>query len=192
MAARLVHFSTFASQGLLASKPLPDFSNRSNADLLKFARPTGKEGKIMKPRLDYFSKAPELIKKIVALNAAVEESGLEMSLLHLIKLRASQLNGCSFCVDMHSHEAREDGESEQRLYLVSAWKDSPLFTERERAAFAWTEALTLVAEKGVSDELYAEVRTQFSKTELVQLTVAIGNINVWNRLGVAFRPVRPA
>ena len=107
----------------------------------------------MTPRMDYFAKAPELMRAVRALNQAVAESGLEKSLLHLVKLRASQINGCSYCVDMHSREARQDGETEQRLYLVAAWKESPLFTERERAAFAWVEAVTLIADDGVSDAL---------------------------------------
>lgn len=145
----------------------------------------------MKPRLDYFSKAPELMRAVRELNKAVEESGLERSLLHLIKLRASQINGCSYCVDMHAHEARADGESEQRLYLVSAWKESPLFTARERAAFAWTEAVTLLAQAGVSDELYAATLKHFSESDLVKLTVAISMINSWNRLSVSFHTIHP-
>ena len=145
----------------------------------------------MQPRLDYFSKAPELMRAVLALNKAVEESGLEHSLLHLIKLRASQINGCSFCVDMHSREARADGESEQRVFLVSAWKESPLFTARERAAFAWVEAVTLIAGNGVPDDLYAAARQQFTEEELVKLTVATAIINTWNRLSVAFHAIHP-
>lgn len=145
----------------------------------------------MKPRLDYFSKAPALMKSVLALNDAVDGCGLEMSLLHLVKLRASQINGCSYCVEMHSREAREDGESEKRLYLVAAWRESPLFSERERAAFAWTEAVTRVAEGGVPDALYAATREQFSEEDLVRLTVAISMINTWNRLSVAFRGIHP-
>lgn len=145
----------------------------------------------MKPRLEYFSKAPELMQAVLGLNKAVEESGLERSLLHLIKLRASQINGCSYCVDMHTHEAREDGESEQRLYLVAAWKESPLFTERERAAFAWTEAVTLISQAGVRDELYAAMLKHFSEAELVKLTVAVAMINTWNRLSISFHTIHP-
>lgn len=145
----------------------------------------------MKQRMQYFSKAPELMKAVQALNQAVEQSGLERSLLHLIKLRASQINGCSFCVDMHSREAREDGETEQRLYLVAAWKESPLFSERERAAFAWTEAVTKISEKGVPDDLYAETLKHFSEPDLVKLTTAVGMINVWNRLCVSFHALHP-
>jgi AhpD family alkylhydroperoxidase len=145
----------------------------------------------MKPRLDYYSKVPELMKAQLALNEAVEESGLERSLLHLIKLRASQINGCSYCVDIHAHEARADGESEQRLHLVAAWKESPLFSERERAAFAWAEAVTQISQGGVPDELFAHARQQFSEEELVKLTMAVSVINTWNRLSVAFHAIHP-
>ncbi|PSJ63625.1 carboxymuconolactone decarboxylase family protein [Pseudaminobacter soli (ex Li et al. 2025)] len=145
----------------------------------------------MKPRLNFYSAAPELFKEVRALNKAVDECGLEMSLLHLIKLRASQINGCSYCVDMHSREARHDGETEQRLYLVAAWKESPLFSERERAAFAWVEAVTLISKDGVSDELYAKTLKHFSEQELVKLTVAVGMINIWNRLCASFHAIHP-
>ena len=121
----------------------------------------------------------------------MEESGLERSLLHLLKLRASQINRCSYCVDMHAREAREEGESEQRLYLVAAWKESPLFTHRERAAFAWVEAVTLISQGGVSDEMYAATLKHFSEEELVKLTVAVAVINTWNRLSASFRTIHP-
>jgi len=145
----------------------------------------------MQPRLNFFHAAPELLKEVRNLNRAVDECGLERSLLHLIKLRASQINGCSYCVDMHSREAREDGETEQRLYLVAAWKESPLFSERERAAFAWVEAVTLISKDGASDELYAKTLKHFSEQELVKLTVAVGMINIWNRLCVSFHAIHP-
>jgi len=145
----------------------------------------------MKRRMDYSARAPELMQAVQALNEAVDESGLEPSLLHLVKLRASQINGCSYCVDKHSREAREDGESEQRLHLVAAWKESPLFSERERAAFAWVEAVTLISHGGVPDELYAAMLPHFSEAELVKLTVAVAIINTWNRLSVAFRTIHP-
>jgi len=145
----------------------------------------------MKQRLQFFAKAPEIMKAVSALNKAVDECGLEESLLHLIKLRASQINGCSFCVDMHSREARQDGETEQRLYLVAAWKESPLFSERERAALAWTEAVTKISDNGVPDELYARTLTHFSEEELVKLSVAVGMINTWNRLCVPFQAIHP-
>lgn len=145
----------------------------------------------MKPRLNFYEKAPDLMKQVMALNTAVDKCGLERSLLHLIKLRASQINGCSYCVDMHSKEAREDGESEQRLYLVAAWKESPLFSDRERAAFAWVEAVTLIAGEGVSDGLYEAALAHFSEEELSKLTVAVGMINIWNRLCVSFHAIHP-
>jgi AhpD family alkylhydroperoxidase len=145
----------------------------------------------MKPRLNFYGQAPELIKAVVTLNKAVDECGLERSLLHLIKLRASQINGCSFCVDMHSREARVEGETEQRLYLVSAWKESPLFTDRERAAFTWVEAVTKIADAGVADELYEKTLQHFSAEELTKLTVATGMINIWNRLCVSFHAIHP-
>ncbi len=145
----------------------------------------------MKQRMQYFAKAPELMEQVRTLNQAVEQSGLERSLLHLIKLRASQINGCSFCVDMHSREAMQDGETQQRVFLVSAWKESPLFSERERAAFAYTEAVTRIADGGVPDALYEATLKHFSEEELVKLTVAIGMINIWNRLSVSFHALHP-
>lgn len=145
----------------------------------------------MKPRLNFYTAAPELTKHLVALNKAVDECGLERSLLHLVKLRASQINGCSYCVDMHSREAKHDGETEQRLWLVAAWKESPLFTERERMALSWAETVTNIADAGVPAELFAEARKHFSEDELVKLTVALGMINTWNRLCVSFHAVHP-
>jgi AhpD family alkylhydroperoxidase len=145
----------------------------------------------MKPRLQFLKAAPEIMKEVLALNEAVEKSGLERSLLHLVKLRASHLNGCSYCVDMHTREARQDGESEQRVYLVSAWRESPLYTDRERAALAWTETLTALAGNHVEDEAYEAARVHFSEEEMVKLSVAIGMINVWNRLCTGFRAIHP-
>jgi len=145
----------------------------------------------MKQRLDYRAADPEIVKALVALNTAIDKSGLERKLLHLVKLRASQINGCSFCVDMHTREARSDGETERRLYLVSAWRESPLFTDRERAAMAWTEALTTIAGREISDELYEATRAHFSEAELVKLTAAIGMINTWNRISISFRVIHP-
>ncbi|MEI5677913.1 MULTISPECIES: carboxymuconolactone decarboxylase family protein [unclassified Mesorhizobium] len=145
----------------------------------------------MKPRLEFFKADPELLKAVQTLNAKVDQCGLEKSLLHLIKLRASQINGCSYCVDMHTREARADGESEQRVYLVSAWRESPLYSDRERAAFEWTETLTRLADKPVTDSLYTEMLEHFSEQELVKLSVAVGMINVWNRLCVPFHAIHP-
>jgi AhpD family alkylhydroperoxidase len=145
----------------------------------------------MEQRIKYQSYAPELMKQVYALNKAVDECGLEKSLLHLVKLRASQINSCSFCVNMHSHEALRDGDTQQRVLLVSAWKESPLFTERERAAFAYTDAVTRIADQGVPDALWEATRQHFSEEELTKLTVAIGMINIWNRICVSFHVLHP-
>jgi AhpD family alkylhydroperoxidase len=126
---------------------------------------------------------------MAALQAAVEASGLEIPLLELVKFRASQLNGCAYCLDMHSKDARAAGETEQRLYTLSAWRETPFFSERERAALAWTEAVTQIADGGVADEVYDSARSQFDEAELVRLTLAIIAINGWNRLAVPFRSV---
>jgi AhpD family alkylhydroperoxidase len=127
----------------------------------------------------------------MALNRAVDECGLEKGLLHLVKLRASQINGCSFCVDMHSKEAMRDGDTQQRVFLVSAWKESPLFTDRERAAFAYAEAVTKISDQGVPDALWEATRRHFSEEEVTKLTIAIGMINIWNRICVSFHVLHP-
>ena len=145
----------------------------------------------MNPRLNFYSEAPRLMGAVTTLNRAVEDSGLERRLLHLVNLRTSQINGCSFCVDKHSREARLAGESEQRVFLVSAWKESPLYSDRERAAFTWVEVVTLIAGGGVPDEIYDSVLAHFSPDELVKLTVAIGMMNTWNRLCISFHAIHP-
>ena len=145
----------------------------------------------MQQRMKYQSYAPELMKHVYALNKAVDECGLEKSLLHLVKLRSSQINGCSFCVDMHSKEALRDGDTQQRVFLVSAWKESPLFSDRERAAFAYTDAVTKIADQGVPDALWEATRQYFSEEELTKLTIAIGMINIWNRICVSFHVLHP-
>ncbi|MGX8013116.1 carboxymuconolactone decarboxylase family protein [Mesorhizobium sp. ORM8.1] len=145
----------------------------------------------MKQRLQFFAKAPQIMKAVSALNEAVETCGLDAGLMHLVKLRASQINGCSYCVEMHSREARRDGETEARLYLVAAWKESPLFSERERAALAWTETVTTISDNGVPDDLYASTLEHFSEEELVKLTVVTGMINTWNRLCISFHAIHP-
>ena len=150
----------------------------------------------MQARLDPRKAAPEAMKAISDLHAYVRRSGLEYDLLELVKLRASQINNCAWCMDMHSKELRATGESEQRLYLLSAWRECPFYSDRERAALAWTEALTLLAEGNVPDDVFALARSQFSEEELVKLTLAIVAINGANRINVAFRTVpgsyRPA
>jgi AhpD family alkylhydroperoxidase len=145
----------------------------------------------MKPRLEHQKVAPAATKAVAALEGYVRSSGLEPSLWELVKIRASQINGCAFCIHMHTRDARARGESEERLYLLSAWRESPLYSERERAALEWTEALTLISETHAPDDVYERVRRQFTEEELVNLTVGIGTINVWNRLAIGFRSVHP-
>jgi AhpD family alkylhydroperoxidase len=145
----------------------------------------------MKPRMNYYQAAPDTIKALVALEEQIQASGLEKSLIELVKTRASQINGCAFCINMHTQDARKQGETEQRLYLLNAWHESPLYTDRERAALAWTEALTLIAETHAPDNLYEDVRAHFSEAKTVNLTMLIGAINAWNRLAIAFRAVHP-
>jgi AhpD family alkylhydroperoxidase len=143
----------------------------------------------MKPRLDIMKVAPDALKPMFALENYVNKSDLERKLIHLVKTRASQINGCAYCLDMHTHEARHDGETEQRLYLLSAWRESPLFSDRERAALEWTEALTLISETQAPDQAYERARAQFSEAELVNLTMLIVAINGWNRVAIGFRAV---
>jgi AhpD family alkylhydroperoxidase len=143
----------------------------------------------MKSRIDYPKVAPEAYMAMRGLEAYVRHCGLEPTLLELVKTRASQLNGCAYCIDMHTKDARAHGETEQRLYALAAWRETPFFTERERAALAWTEAVTLVAEGPIDEEDYEDVREQFDEKALVDLTLAIVAINGWNRLSIAFGTV---
>jgi AhpD family alkylhydroperoxidase len=143
----------------------------------------------MKARLDFRKASPRGEDAMRALHTFVRNCGLDHSLLELVKLRASQINGCAHCIDMHTKELRADGESEQRLYLLSAWRDAPFYSDRERAALAWTEAVTLVADTQVPDDVYEEARKQFTEEELVNLTLALVAINGANRLNIAFRTV---
>ena len=140
----------------------------------------------MTARLNHFAVAPEIMKAFFAFSTLVESSGLEKSLLELVKIRASQINGCANCLNMHTYEARQAGETEQRLHVLSAWHEAPLFSDRERAALAWTEHLTLLAEKRAPADIYAALDAQFSKEEQVKLTMMINVINGWNRLAVGF------
>jgi AhpD family alkylhydroperoxidase len=143
----------------------------------------------MNARLDFRKASPQADKAMMALHGFVRNCGLDHGLLELVKLRASQLNGCAHCIDMHAKELRADGESEQRIYLLDAWRESPQYSERERAALAWTEAVTLVTDGHVPDEVYETARAQFSDEELVNLTMALVAINGANRLNIAFRTV---
>jgi len=146
----------------------------------------------MTPRLSAFADAPKLMQQFLAYSTAVNESGLEKSLCELVKIRASQINGCANCLNMHTADARKSGETEQRLYLLSAWHEAPCYSERERAALAWTDHLTEVAQKRAPDDIYAMVDAQFSKEEQVQLALLITVINSWNRLAVAFHLYDPS
>jgi AhpD family alkylhydroperoxidase len=143
----------------------------------------------MQSRLEPQKVSPAAYHAMLALETFVRKSELEPLLLELVKMRASQINGCAYCLDMHSKDARAEGETEQRLYALSAWRETPFFTDRERAALAWTEAVTLVAEGHVPDAVYEEVRQHFSDEELVNLTMAVVTINGWNRLAIAFQAV---
>ena len=140
------------------------------------------------PRIDYYKVAPGGIKPLYALEQYLRASELEPSLLELVKLRASLMNRCAYCVDVHTKDARARGETEQRLFAVPVWRETPFFSVRERAALAWTEAVTEIGRRGVSDALYDEARAQFTDKELVDLTFAVIAINAWNRLAVPFRP----
>ncbi|HKO15567.1 MAG TPA: carboxymuconolactone decarboxylase family protein [Gemmatimonadaceae bacterium] len=141
----------------------------------------------MIPRINYTRVAPGAYRAMKALQDYTDGTGLEPALLELVKLRASYLNGCAYCIDMHSKDARANGETEQRIYAVPVWREAPFFTPRERAALAWTEAVTELGRGGVSDAVYEETRAHFDEGELVNLTMAIIAINGWNRLAVPFR-----
>lgn len=143
----------------------------------------------MTPRLNYAAAAPRLLHAMMALEKAVTSSGLDHGLIELVKTRASQINGCAFCIEMHTRDAMKAGETAARLFLLDAWREAPHYTDRERAALAWTEALTLIAETHAPDEAYDGLRPHFSDEEIVQLSVLIGTINAWNRLAIGFRSV---
>jgi len=143
----------------------------------------------MQPRIDYRKFAQGALNPIFALEKYIAESGLEPKLVHLVKMRASQINGCAYCLDMHSIDARGAGETEQRLYTLDAWRETPFFTDRERAALAWTEAVTLIAQTHAPDDVYADVQKQFTEKEIVDLTFVVGTINLWNRLAISTRAV---
>lgn len=143
----------------------------------------------MKPRIEHGDVAPGAVQAMRGLEGYVRRCGLENSLLELVRLRASQINGCAYCVDMHTKDARVQGETEQRLYAVVVWEETPFYTERERAALAWTEAVTNISEGHVPEIVYECARRHFSEKELVDLTLAIVAINGWNRMALSFRTV---
>ena len=143
----------------------------------------------MEARLNYKELSPNAYKAMLGLEKTVNASGLEQSLLDLVRLRASQINACGHCIDMHAKDLRAKGETEQRIYLLSAWRESPFYSARERAALAWTECITLIADERAPDDVYEIVRKEFSEIEFVNLTLAIVAINGWNRLNIAFGTV---
>src|SRR6186713_545266 len=143
----------------------------------------------MNARINLMHVNPGIVQAMLGLERQVRKAGLDEKLLNLVRMRASQINGCAYCLDMHSKDARASGETEQRLYGLDAWSETPYYSARERAALEWTEALTLVAESRVPDEVYESVREQFSEDEMVHLSLAIVAINGWNRLNVAARTV---
>jgi AhpD family alkylhydroperoxidase len=146
----------------------------------------------MKPRLNPYKAAPGVYQAMGDLQTRVNNSGLEKSLQELVKTRASQINGCAYCLHMHTRDARAAGESEERLFLLDAWRESPLYTERERAALGWTQALTRLSETAnVADDVYEALRASFTEEEMVELTLLINTINAWNRINVAFRVLHP-
>jgi AhpD family alkylhydroperoxidase len=146
----------------------------------------------MEPRLDFYKASPDAIQAMLAFSASTEKLGLEPALLELVKLRASQVNGCAFCVDMHAADARKGGETERRLYAVSVWRETPFFTPRERAALGWTEAVTQISTRGAPDDVYAALSAQFTTREQMDLTLAISMINCWNRLAISFHKMPDA
>lgn len=143
----------------------------------------------MNPRIEFSKVSPHAVQAMYGLEKFVHESGLEASLIGLIKVRASQINGCAYCIDMHTKDARAAGETEQRLYALNAWRETPFFTDRERAALEWTDSLTLISQNHAPDELFERVRRHFNDEELVALSVAVVAINSWNRLAIGFRAV---
>ena len=141
----------------------------------------------MEQRLDFYQANPAAIKALVGVEERIGKSALEKSLKELVRLRASQINGCAYCVDMHTTDARKGGETERRLATVVVWRETPFFTDRERAALEWTEAVTLVSHEHVPDDVWQAVRPHFSDEELVDLTLLVTAINAWNRFAIAFR-----
>ena len=143
----------------------------------------------MEPRLDFYKASPAAIKALVGVEERIAKSALEKSLTELVRLRASQINGCAFCVDMHTTDARKGGETDRRLATVVVWRETPFFTDRERAALAWTEALTLVSQDHVPDSVWEAVKPHFSDEEIVDLTLLVSAINAWNRFSIGFRKI---
>jgi AhpD family alkylhydroperoxidase len=142
-------------------------------------------------RLPYYKVAPEGLKAVMGVENYIQHSGLERSLIELVKMRASQINGCAYCLDVHSKDARKAGETEQRLYLLNAWEESSAYTPRERAALAWTEDVTRIADTHAPSATYEALKPHFSEREIVDLTLLVATINLWNRLAISFRSQHP-
>jgi AhpD family alkylhydroperoxidase len=177
--------------GSSAIKSGEDFSkprHNGSTGLVLIANSTPQDCDMM-PRLNPMTTAPKLMQAMLELEGKVSSSGLEKSLMGLVKVRASQINGCAFCINMHAKEARDHGETEERLYLLNAWREAPCFSARERAALAWTDALTLLSETHAPDADYETMKAQFTGEEQVKLTLLIATINSWNRIVVGFRTV---
>jgi AhpD family alkylhydroperoxidase len=147
------------------------------------------KGDSMSQRLNYYEQSPDLSKKLFELGQALKKSSLGNTLIDLINIRASQINGCGFCLDMHCKEAKIHGEHELRVYHVPIWRESTLFSEKEKAALEWTEAVTKISPEGVSDDIYERLRVHFSETQISELTIAVGLINMWNRLNISLQTV---
>lgn len=145
----------------------------------------------MQARMDYFKEAPELMKAMLNMEQTAKKGGLDPFLYELVKMRASQINGCAYCLHMHSTDARKMGETEMRLYMLNAWRESSLYTEAERAALAWTESITLISQNHAPESEYLELKKHFSDKEIVALTLLINTINSWNRFAIAFRSQHP-
>ncbi|BCH23312.1 carboxymuconolactone decarboxylase family protein [Mesorhizobium sp. L-8-3] len=145
----------------------------------------------MGPRLNPYDEAPDAMKAMLSLDGFVRKRGIDEQLYWLVKIRASQINGCAYCIHMHTREGRAAGISEDRMHLLPAWRESPLYSAKERAALAWTESLTLLPETGAPDDVFEALRAEFGPKEIVDLTLLIGTINVWNRIAVGFRSLHP-
>jgi AhpD family alkylhydroperoxidase len=184
----LIRYSFLAPPASAVTSTVSDAPGREN-DWWK-----GKQ--LMQPRIDYRKHAQEALKSLYEVESQVASSGLEEKLLQLVRTRASQINGCAFCLDIHTIDARAAGETEQRLYTLNAWRETPFFSDRERAALAYTEAVTRVSETHVPDQVFEEAKKQFSEKEIVDLTLAVAMINLWNRVAISMRAVpgryRPA